>query len=118
FLAQMSHELRTPLNAIIGYGELLVEEVADTPAGELRTDLKKIIDSGRHLLGLINDILDLSKVEAGKMELHIETFDVKAVLENVAGPVEPLSRKNGNRLEWNCAADVQVLRSDRTRVRQ
>ena len=118
FLAQMSHELRTPLNAIIGYGELLVEEVAETPASEFVADLKKIIDSGRHLLGLINDILDLSKVEAGKMELHVETFDVKSLIENVAGTVEPLIHKNGNHLEWTCSDAVQTLRADRTRVRQ
>lgn len=118
FLAQMSHELRTPLNAIIGYGELLVEEVESSPAAEFVPDLKKIIDSGRHLLGLINDILDLSKVEAGKMELHVETFDVKSLIENVAGTVEPLIRKNGNTLEWSCSVDVPALRSDRTRVRQ
>lgn len=118
FLAQMSHELRTPLNAIIGYGELLEEEVAETPAQQFAPDLKKIVESGRHLLGLINDILDLSKVEAGKMELFVETFDVRSLVENVVGTVEPLIRKNDNRLKWTCADDVHTLRADRTRVRQ
>jgi signal transduction histidine kinase/DNA-binding response OmpR family regulator len=118
FLAQMSHELRTPLNAIIGYGELLVEEFTDGPAQQFLPDLKKIIDSGRHLLGLINDILDLSKVEAGKMELYLETFELKPLIESVVSTVEPLVRKNGNRLDWSCAPDVHVIRADRTRVRQ
>ena len=118
FLAQMSHELRTPLNAIIGYGELLEEEVADTPASQFVPDLKKIIESGRHLLGLINDILDLSKVEAGKMELNFETFDVKSLIENIVGAVDPLIHKNANRLEWSCAGEVASLHADRTRVRQ
>jgi signal transduction histidine kinase/DNA-binding response OmpR family regulator len=118
FLAQMSHELRTPLNAIIGYGELLEEEVADTPASQFAPDLKKIIESGRHLLGLINDILDLSKVEAGKMELNFETFDVKSLIENIIGTVDPLIHKNANRLEWSCAGEVASMHADRTRVRQ
>ncbi|MBS0267103.1 MAG: response regulator [Planctomycetes bacterium] len=118
FLAQMSHELRTPLNAIIGYGELLVEEITDSPAETHIPDLKKIIDSGRHLLGLINDILDLSKVEAGKMELFFDTFEVKPLLESVVGTVEPMVRKNENRLRWSCADEVTVIRADRTRVRQ
>src|SRR5262249_25671452 len=82
FLAQMSHELRTPLNAVIGYGELLVEEVSEHEAPQFIPDLKKIIDAGRHLLGLINDILDLSKIEAGKMELSLETFEVRPLLES------------------------------------
>ncbi|MBI3864110.1 MAG: response regulator [Planctomycetia bacterium] len=118
FLAQMSHELRTPLNAIIGYGELLVEEFAEGPAAQFVPDLKKIIDSGRHLLGLINDILDLSKVEAGKMELFFETFEVRPLIESVVSTVEPLIRKNGNRLDWTCDPGVHSLRADRTRVRQ
>jgi signal transduction histidine kinase/DNA-binding response OmpR family regulator len=118
FLAQMSHELRTPLNAIIGYGELLVEEVTDGSASQYVPDLKKIIDSGRHLLGLINDILDLSKVEAGKMELYFETFEIKPLIESVVSTVDPLIRKNGNRLDWKCEPGVHSLRADRTRVRQ
>lgn len=118
FLAQMSHELRTPLNAIIGYGELLAEEVAETPARQFEPDLQKIIDSGRHLLGLINDVLDLSKVEAGKMELSIETFDVRSLIESAVGTVEPLVRKNGNRLQWSCSDEVRSLRADPSLVRQ
>jgi signal transduction histidine kinase/ActR/RegA family two-component response regulator len=118
FLAQMSHELRTPLNAIIGYGELLVEEFADEPSQQFVPDLKKIIDSGRHLLGLINDILDLSKVEAGKMDLYLETFEVQPLIESVVGTVEPLVHKNANRLDWTCAPNLHAMRADRTRVRQ
>lgn len=118
FLAQMSHELRTPLNAIIGYGELLVEEFEEGPAASFVPDLKKIIDSGRHLLGLINDILDLSKVEAGKMEMYFETFEVRPLIESVVSTIEPLVIKNGNRLKWSCSPDVHALRADRTRVRQ
>lgn len=118
FLAQMSHELRTPLNAIIGYGELLVEEVTEEGAEQFVPDLKKIIDAGRHLLALINDILDLSKIEAGKMELYREIVDVLPMLESVVSTVEPLVRKNSNRLEWKCDPAVTTLFIDRTRLRQ
>jgi PAS domain S-box-containing protein len=118
FLANMSHELRTPLNAIIGYSEILQEDVADLGQESLMTDLKKIETSGRHLLGLINDILDLSKVEAGRMELYIEDVDLASLFEEVQGIVAPLIQKNGNTLELRLAGDLGSIRTDRTRLKQ
>ena len=94
----MSHELRTPLNAIIGYSEMLEEEVADSGHDELAPDLQKIRSAGRHLLALINDILDLSKIEAGKIELYLEDFDVAGMVDDVATTIRPLVDKNANRL--------------------
>src|ERR1043165_5238433 len=84
FLASMSHELRTPLNAIIGYSEMLEEEAAERGHGDYAADLQKIRAAGRHLLALINDVLDLSKIEAGKLELYLETFDLRAAVDDVA----------------------------------
>ena len=95
FLANMSHELRTPLNAIIGYSEMLVEEAEDVGQDALVPDMKKILTAGRHLLELINAVLDLSKVEAGKMELYLETFGVRALVDDVATRSKPLVEK-----EW------------------
>jgi signal transduction histidine kinase/CheY-like chemotaxis protein len=118
FLANMSHELRTPLNAIIGYSEMLQEEAEDLGQNEFAPDLQKIHTAGKHLLGLINDILDLSKVEAGKMTLFIEEFEVARMIEEVAATVRPLVAKNGNKLEVNCPAHTGVLRADVTKVRQ
>jgi PAS domain S-box-containing protein len=118
FLANMSHELRTPLNAIIGYSEMLQEEVADLGQTELVPDLGKIHTAGRHLLALINDVLDLSKIEAGKMELYLEEFDVQAMVEDVATTVRPLIGKNGNRLEVHCPPAVGEMRGDLTKIRQ
>jgi signal transduction histidine kinase/DNA-binding response OmpR family regulator len=118
FLASMSHELRTPLNAIIGYSEILLEESEDLVRPELRPDLEKIRGAGRHLLGLINDILDLSKIEAGKMDLFLETFDVVALLDDVRATVQPLVAKNGNTFTVNCGPQLGTLRSDQTKVRQ
>ena len=118
FLASMSHELRTPLNAIIGYSEMLEEEAAEAGQETFVPDLQKIRSAGRHLLSLINDILDLSKIEAGKLELFLEGFDVRATIEDVATTVTPLVEKNANRLEVRCAVDLGAMHADLTRTRQ
>ena len=118
FLANMSHELRTPLNAIIGYSEMLQEEVEDLGQTTLVPDLGKIHTAGRHLLALINDVLDLSKIEAGKMELFLEEFDVRAMVDDVASTVKPMIDKNANRLLVDCPADLGEMRGDLTKVRQ
>jgi signal transduction histidine kinase/CheY-like chemotaxis protein len=118
FLANMSHELRTPLNAIIGYSEMLQEEAEDSGQESFIPDLKKINRSGRHLLELINDVLDLSKIEAGKMELYLETFDISNLLEEVSTTVQLLVQKNSNVLELRCPANLGAMRADMTKVRQ
>ncbi len=118
FLANMSHELRTPLNAIIGYSEMLQEEADDLGTPEIKPDLQKINGAGKHLLGLINDILDLSKIEAGKMTLYLETFDVRAVLDEVAAMVQPLIAKNANQLTLEISPEIGSMRADVTKVRQ
>jgi PAS domain S-box-containing protein len=117
FLANMSHELRTPLNAIIGYSEMLREEADDRELADFVADLAKIGSAGHHLLRLINDILDLSKIEAGKMELSVETFDLDRLIEDVVTTAAPLAERNGNRLESECGVDGSMS-SDPTRVRQ
>ena len=118
FLANMSHELRTPLNAIIGYGEMLEEEAEERGLPEFAADLSKIQAAGKHLLALINDVLDLSKIEAGKMELFLEDFDVRALVQDVESTIRPLVEKNQNLLEVNCPADIGTIHADLTRVRQ
>jgi signal transduction histidine kinase/CheY-like chemotaxis protein/ligand-binding sensor domain-containing protein len=118
FLANMSHELRTPLNAIIGYSEMLQEEAEDLGAKNFIPDLQKVHGAGKHLLGLINDILDLSKIEAGKMTLYLEEFDVAQVVRDVAATVQPLVAKNGNRLDLVCPPDAGKMRADLTKLRQ
>jgi signal transduction histidine kinase/CheY-like chemotaxis protein len=118
FLASMSHELRTPLNAIIGYSEMLYETAQDEGQDEFLPDLAKIRDAGRHLLGLINDILDLSKIEAGKMELYLEEVDLGALVEEVRSIIEPLAAANANRLEIICPAGLGTFRTDRTKLKQ
>jgi signal transduction histidine kinase len=118
FLANMSHELRTPLNAIIGYSDLLIEEAEELDAQDLVPDLDKIRSSGKHLLGLINDVLDLSKIEAGKMEMSLETFEVRDVVAAVAAMVRPLVEKNGNVFELAMDEHVGTMHADLTRVRQ
>jgi len=118
FLASMSHELRTPLNAIIGYSEMLEEEAEERGHVDYVPDLQKVRAAGRHLLALINDVLDLSKIEAGKLELYIESFDLRAAVGDVATTIRPLVEKNGNRLVIDAPADLGVMRSDLTRVRQ
>ncbi|ETX00534.1 MAG: hypothetical protein ETSY1_10825 [Candidatus Entotheonella factor] len=103
FLANMSHELRTPLNAIIGYSEMLQEEAEDRDQTHYVTDLQKIRTAARHLLALINGILDLSKIEAGRMELHVEAFDVMAMIEDVVATIHPLMEQSTNTLTVTCA---------------
>jgi len=118
FLASMSHELRTPLNAIIGYSEMVQEEMGDRGGDALLPDVEKIERAGRHLLALINDVLDLSKIEAGKMELLPETFTVATMIDDVATTVRPLVARNGNTLNVELPADAGEMHSDLTRVRQ
>jgi adenylate cyclase len=118
FLANMSHELRTPLNAIIGYSEILQEDAAESGQQQFVPDLKKIEGAGRHLLGLINDILDLSKVEAGKMDVFIEEIDVPSLLSEVNAIIAPLAAKNGNELAIHSSEAVANIRSDRTKLKQ
>jgi signal transduction histidine kinase/DNA-binding response OmpR family regulator len=118
FLANMSHELRTPLNAIIGYSEMLQEDAADLNANELVPDLQKVNAAGKHLLELINSILDMSKIEAGKMELHFEDFDVAGVVSDIMAVIQPLADKNGNHLEASCDSSIGSMHADLTKVRQ
>ena len=118
FLANMSHELRTPLNAILGYSEILIEEAGDIGHPELQTDLRKIHASGKHLLSLINDILDVSKIEAGRMELFIETFDLAPLLSDVAETVRPLVEQGGNTLRTDFQEPLGTLKADPGKIRQ
>jgi signal transduction histidine kinase len=118
FLAHMSHELRTPLNAIIGYSEMLLEEAERRGHTDFVPDLQKIYGAGRHLLALINDMLDLAKIEAGKMELVFENADVAALVNDVAGTIAPLIRKNGNTLDVAVPGELGTIRTDVTRLRQ
>jgi signal transduction histidine kinase/DNA-binding response OmpR family regulator len=116
FLANMSHELRTPLNAIIGVTEMLRED-----AEALKQDVEpfdRVLGAGRHLLALINDILDLSKIEAGRMELHLESFPLAPLIEDVAKTIEPMAAKNGNEVVIDCAPDLGSIHADQTRFRQ
>ena len=118
FLANMSHELRTPLNAIIGYSEILQEDVADLGRDNLVPDLRKIEGAGRHLLSLINDILDLSKVEAGRMDIFLEDVEIVPLLEEVRAIIVPLAEKNGNAVEYRAADNLGSMRTDRTKLKQ
>lgn len=118
FLANMSHELRTPLNAIIGYSEMLQEEVENLDQPDLIPDLVKIQTAGNQLLGLINDILDLSKIEAGKMTLYPESFDIVEMVHDVVITIHPLINKKANRLVLNCPDDLGLMYADMTKVRQ
>jgi CheY-like chemotaxis protein len=118
FLANMSHELRTPLNAIIGYAEMLHEESEDSGQTGMLPDLEKIQWAGKHLLGLINNILDISKIEAGRMEIHSEDFAVLQLLRDVEQVITPLARQHNNRLLIDCPDDIGIMHSDVTKVRQ
>ncbi len=118
FLANMSHELRTPLNAVIGYSEMLQEEAEDEGMASFIPDLKKIQAAGKHLLGLINDILDISKIEAGKIQLYIEDFEIGDLVRDVASTIQPLIDKNANRLIVSSTDGIGKMHADMTRVRQ
>jgi signal transduction histidine kinase/CheY-like chemotaxis protein len=118
FLANMSHELRTPMNAIIGYSEMLQEEAEDLGQEDFIPDLGKIHGAGKHLLSLINDILDLSKIEAGRMDLYLERFELGPMLNDVVGTITPLVKKKGNTLVVDTADKLGVIRADMTKVRQ
>jgi PAS domain S-box-containing protein len=118
FLANMSHELRTPLNAIIGIAEMLREDAEEAGRGEDAEPLARIHRAGKHLLNLINEILDLSKIEAGKLELNLEDVEVASLLRDAVTTAEPLAAKNGNRLDILLADGVGGVRADPTRLRQ
>jgi signal transduction histidine kinase len=118
FLANMSHELRTPLNAIIGYSELIDDEAEDAGLLQFRPDLQKIKTAGQHLLGLINAVLDLSKIEAGKMELQLEDYDLGVLIDEVANTSQPLVAKNRNQFHLKVEAGCGVMHIDAPKVRQ
>jgi GAF domain-containing protein/DNA-binding response OmpR family regulator len=118
FLANMSHELRTPLNAIIGVTEMLREDARDLKREDEFEPLDRVLGAGRHLLALINDILDLSKIEAGRMELQLEPFALAPLIDNVVKTVEPLAAKNANQVAVRCDAEIGTLHADQMRLRQ
>ena len=118
FLANMSHELRTPLNAIIGYSDMLKEDAEDLGCEDFIPDLHKIQTAGKHLLSLISDILDISKIEAGRMELYLETFNPASLIDDVVSTVEALVEKNSNKFEIDCASDLGIMYADVTKTRQ
>jgi signal transduction histidine kinase len=116
FLANMSHELRTPLNAIIGVSEMLRED-AEAAKQDLEP-LDRVLGAGRHLLALINDILDLSKIEAGRMELQLESFALAPLIAEVVKTIEPLAAKSANQVAVNCDGAIGTLHADQMRLRQ
>ena len=118
FLANMSHELRTPLNAIIGYSEMLQEEAEDLDSEAFILDLQRIHNSAKHLLGLISDILDLSKIEADRMELYLESFEISSLIKSIMDTVHPLIVKNGNTLKISCSKDIGSMYTDLVKTRQ
>jgi signal transduction histidine kinase len=114
----MSHELRTPMNAIIGYSEMLTEEAEELGVGKLVPDLKKISGAGKHLLSLVTDLLDLSKVEVGKMEINLEWFHIREMLNDVTATMQPVAKKNGNDLVVDIDPALGRMQADPTKVRQ
>ena len=118
FVANMSHELRTPLNAVIGLAALLKEDAEDDGLDDFKEPLDRIHTAGNHLLELINDVLDVSKIEAGKMDFHIEEFDIVKLVNDVASTTQHLAEANGNQLVKECSDDIGDMNSDITRVRQ
>lgn len=118
FLANMSHELRTPLNAIIGYSEILAEDATDRGDEQSVRDLQKIQSAGKHLLSLINSVLDLSKIEAGRMDVYLEPVNLAQLVDEVRTMVQPLVEKNSNRLMIDCPPDIGTMRTDLTKIKQ
>ena len=118
FLANMSHELRTPLNGILGLSQLLKEDALDLGHSDFVPDLEAIYTSGKHLLSLINDILNISKIEAGGMNLNLETFDLPTLIDDVVTTTQPMMEKNGNTLVVDCASDLGTIHADPSKVRQ
>ena len=118
FLANMSHELRTPMNAILGYSEMLMEDAEDAGQEDFIPDLKKINQAGAHLLALINDVLDLSKVESGKMEAYCEEINLNNLIDDVAATAHPLLEKNGNKMAIERGKDLGNAFQDITKLRQ
>jgi len=117
FLASMSHELRTPLNAIIGYGEMILDDLSNED-DRLRPDLEKITCAGKNLLSLINSVLDLSKIEAGKMSVNVDVFDVRHLVNEVVDTIHPMAVKNNNLLKLNIIGNVTTMTSDMVKIRQ
>jgi signal transduction histidine kinase len=118
FLANMSHELRTPLNAIIGVTEMLLEDARDFKRDAEVEPLDRVLRAARHLLALINDILDLSKIEAGRMELHLESFPLGPLIQDVVHTMEPLAKKNSNRMVVDIEQHIGTIHADQIRFRQ
>jgi signal transduction histidine kinase/CheY-like chemotaxis protein len=118
FLANMSHELRTPLNAIIGLTEMVLEDARDLKRAEEVEPLERILRAAHHLLELINDILDLSKIEAGRMDLHVESFPIAPLVDDVIATISPVAAKNGNEIIVHCPPDIGEMHADQTRIRQ
>jgi len=118
FLANMSHELRTPLNAIIGYADVLRQDLSEQGQTQLSEDARWIDGSARHLLSMINELLDMAKIEAGRMEIDVHEFSVQGLLEEVRSTLEPLAQQQGNRLELRIAPDVGIAEHDSTKLRQ
>ena len=118
FLANMTHELRTPLNAILGIADMLAEQARERDEQETAEPLSRIATAGKHLLDLINGILDLTRIDAGSLALQAEDFDVAALVRNVAVAARPLAEKNGNRLSVSCPEEIGCMHADQGRVRQ